>query len=292
MNEETTQSVLKSLESFASDHVIPVVTILVLSMTARKFSHMLTTRLVRKALRSDQFQTKRDERLREDTLISTINAGTHVVIWILTGMLLLSEFGIDIAPLIAGAGVAGVALGFGAQSMVKDFLAGIFILIENQYRVGDVVQINRDVSGVVEQITLRVTVLRDLDGMVHHIPNGVVEIATNMTMEYANVNLDLGVGYDTDIDKLEKLINDVGQKLSEDKEWGEKIKEPPTFRRLNNFGDSAMDIKIVGKVEPMQQWAVTGELRRRLKKELDKAGIEIPFPQRVIYQAESPKKKA
>lgn len=277
-------AMVDSIINFAKDHALSVSIILLVTYLMRSFAVVVIRRLIRKALRPDQFKTRRDEKQREDTLISTMVAGARVVIWLLTGLLLLSEFGVDIAPLIAGAGIAGVALGFGAQSMVKDFLAGIFILIENQYRVGDIIQVNRDVSGTVERVTLRTTVLRDLDGMMHHIPNGVIEIATNMTMDYANVNLDIGVGYDTDIDKLEKIINEVGLELSEDKDWKEKIQKPPAFRRVNDFGDSAIEIKIVGRTEPVQQWAVTGELRRRLKKAFDKNNIEIPFPQRVIHK--------
>ncbi len=280
-----------SIVDFAKIHGLNVALILVITAILRTFSTVIIRRIIRKALRPDQFKTKRDEKLREDTLISTIVAGTKVVIWILTGLLLLSEFGIDIAPLLAGAGIAGVALGFGAQSMVKDYLAGLFILMENQYRVGDVIQINRDVSGTVEQVTLRTTVLRDLDGMVHHIPNGVIEIATNKTMGYANVNLDIGVGYDTDIDKLELLINEVGVELAKDKTWEDKIQTPPAFRRVAEFADSAIIVKIVGRTEPTKQWSVTGELRRRLKKAFDKNGIEIPFPQVTVHQVKDKSKK-
>ncbi len=282
---------IDSIVEFIKVHALNVSLILIVTILLRTFSIVLIQRIIRRTLRSNQFKTKRDEKQREDTLISTIKAGTRVIIWLLATLLLLSEFGVDIAPLIAGAGIAGVALGFGAQSMVKDFLAGLFILIENQYRVGDVIQINRDVSGTVEEVTLRTTVLRDLDGMVHHIPNGIIEIATNMTMEYANVNLDVGVGYDTDVDKLEKIVNEVGSELAKDETWENKIQTPPTFSRVTNFGDSAIVVKIVGRTEPSKQWAVAGELRRRLKKAFDKNNIEIPFPQMVVHQTkEAPKK--
>ena len=204
-------------------------------------------------------------------------------------MLILSELGVDIGPLLAGAGIAGVALGFGAQSMVEDYLSGMFIILENQFRVGDVVRINNEdrISGVVEHITVRQTVLRDLDGMVHHIPNGEIKVATNMTMEYSSINLDVGVGYDTDIDKLEKLVNEVGIELLKDTDWKDKIIEAPKFERVDEFGDSAIIIKILGTTQPMEQWKVTGELRRRLKKAFDKNNIEIPFPQRTIHKAKS-----
>lgn len=282
-------AMIDTILNFAKAHTFNLAIILIIAYLLRRFAMLFVRRVVRRAIKPDSFKTEMDEKQREDTLVATVGAGIRVTIWILTILLLLAEIGIDIAPLLAGAGIAGVALGFGAQSMVKDFLAGVFILMENQYRVGDVIEINQTVSGLVEVVTLRATVLRDLDGMVHHIPNGEIKIATNMTMEYANVNLDLGVGYDTDIDELKKVINKVGESLATDPEWAEKIFEAPKFLRIDNFADSSIIVKIIGMTAPMQQWAVTGELRGRLKKAFDKNGIEIPFPQRVIH--ESPKAK-
>jgi len=282
---------IETIVEFIKTHALNIILILCVAYLMRRFAMLFIRRLIRRAIKPDSFKTEMDEKQREDTLVSTVGAGIRVTIWVLTVLLLLAEIGIDIAPLLAGAGIAGVALGFGAQSMVKDFLAGVFILMENQYRVGDVIEINQTVSGQVEMVTLRATTLRDLDGMVHHIPNGEITIATNMTMEYANVNLDLGVGYSTDIDKLEKVINKVGQDLADDPKWKEKIFEAPKFLRIDNFADSAIVVKIIGMTAPMQQWAVTGELRSRLKKAFDKDNIEIPFPQRVIKQVvEEPKK--
>lgn len=281
------------LGDFSSIHAQNIVIILFMSFFARHVSKMLIRRIVKRTLKPHKYKTVRDERLREQTLISTISAAVSVIIVVITFLLLLSEIGIDIAPLLAGAGIAGVALGFGAQSMVRDFLAGMFILLENQYRVGDVIRINTgEVSGRVENVTLRTTVLRDMDGMQHHIPNGVISIATNMTMDYSNINLDIGVAYDTDIDKLEKIINRLGEEMADDETWGKKILEAPKFLRINDFSASAITIKIVGKTEPMEQWDVSGEYRKRLKLAFEKAGIEIPFPQSVIHQAkERPAKK-
>lgn len=274
------------LSNFSSVHAQNIIIIVLLSFIARHTSKMLVRRVVRRALKTHKYKTARDERLREDTLISTISAAIRVVVWVITTLLILSEIGIDIAPLLAGAGIAGVALGFGAQSMVRDFLAGMFILLENQYRVGDVIRINTgEVSGRVEKVTLRTTILRDMDGMQHHIPNGVISIATNMTMDFSNINLDIGVSYDTDMTKLEKTVNKVGQEMAEDEEWGKKIIEAPKFLRINDFSASAITIKVVGKTEPMAQWSVAGEYRRRLKTAFDKADIEIPYPQSVIHQA-------
>jgi small conductance mechanosensitive channel len=281
---------IETLVNFTKAHVFNVFIILTVAYLLRRFAMLFIRRLIRRAIKPDSFKTEMDEKQREDTLVSTVGAGLRVSIWVLTILLLLAEVGIDIAPLLAGAGIAGVALGFGAQSMVKDFLAGIFILMENQYRVGDVIRVNQTVSGKVETVTLRATTLRDLDGMVHHIPNGHISIATNMTMEYANVNLDLGVGYGTDIDHLKKVINKVGKDMADDPEWKERIFETPKFLRINDFADSAIVVKITGMTAPMQQWAVTGELRARIKKAFDKNNIEIPFPQRVVSQPVEQKK--
>lgn len=274
-----------SLRNFLSEHWLSLALIIFVAYFFRKFAMLAITRIIRHAIRPDKFGSAVDEKQREDTLVSIINASLRIGIWIIAGMLLLAEIGVNIAPLLAGAGIAGVALGFGAQSLVKDFLAGIFIIVENQYRVGDVIRVNRDVSGVVEHMTLRETVLRDLDGMVHHIPNGFINIATNMTMEFANVNLDVPVDYSSDLDKVEKLVNKVGLELTADDNWKDKIIEPPEFLRVNEFADSAVVIKIVGRTKPMQQWAVTGELRKRLKKAFDSENIKIPLPQRVVHQA-------
>ena len=270
---------------FLKTHGLPILLILISAYLARKFLMLFVTRVVRRTIQSGNYRTKADEKQREDTVISILSAAFRVTIWLVAGMLLLSEFDINIGPLLAGAGIAGVALGFGAQSMVSDFLAGVFIIMENQYRVGDVVQINQGVAGVVEHLSLRATVLRDLDGMVHHVPNGQIDIATNMTMEFANVNLDVGVGYDTDLDKLEVLINKVGSEFAKEEAWQDRIFDAPKMLRVDSFGDSAIVVKITGRTAPMKQWEVTGELRKRLKKAFDKEGVEIPFPQRVVHEA-------
>lgn len=275
------------IKGFIDDYGFQLLAIVIGAYLIRKFSMVIVSRVVHKAIRPDKYSSLAAEKQREDTLIAIIDAGIRFGIWLVTAMLILSALGIDIAPLLAGAGVIGLAVGFGAQSLVKDFFAGIFIIIENQYRVGDIIQINQGVAGIVEEVSLRQTVLRDLDGMVHYIPNGMINIATNMTMEFANINLDIGVDYKTDIDKAKKIINQVGLELAGDEHWKSRITEPPAFLRINEFADSAIVIKIMGKTVPMEQWAATGELRERLKKAFDKAGISIPFPQRVIHQAKT-----
>ncbi len=258
--------------------------ILITVELVNRFTKIAIGRAIGRALKSRNFPTKRDREQRLDTLTGILSATTRIIVWVIGLLWILSELGVNLAALAAGAGVAGLAIGFGAQSIISDFISGVFIILENQYRVGDVVELN-GVRGTVQEVTVRSTVLRDLDGNVHHIPNGEVKISTNKTMGFSRVNIDVGVGYDSDIDTVEKVINEVGKELAKDKKLSEFIIEAPEFRRVSEFGDSAIEIKVVGKVMAGKQWRVAGEFRKRLKKAFDKNKIEIPFPQRVIHQA-------
>ena len=196
-------------------------------------------------------------------------------------LMALDLFGIDIGPAVAGLGVIGIAVGLGAQTLVKDWLAGIFVVLENQYNTGDVVRI-AGVDGVVEDFSLRRTTLRDLDGTVHTVPNGQIIVASNMTRLWARVNMDISVAYDTDIDRATGIINDVGEALQADPDWGPRLLEAPKVIRVNALGDSAVTLKVLGQVRAAEQWAVAGELRKRILAEFGRAGIEIPFPHQVI----------
>ena len=196
-------------------------------------------------------------------------------------LMALDLFGMNIGPAVAGLGVVGIAVGLGAQTLVRDWLAGIFIVLENQYNSGDVVRI-AGVDGVVEDFSLRRTTLRDLDGTVHTVPNGQIIVASNMTRLWARVNMDISVAYDTDIDRATGLINDVGETLQADPDWGPRLLEAPKVIRVNALGDSAVTLKVLGQVRAAEQWAVAGELRKRILAEFGRAGIEIPFPHQVI----------
>jgi small conductance mechanosensitive channel len=218
---------------------------------------------------------------RMKTLETLADRLAAVVIAVIALLMILSQFHVDIGPAIAGLGVVGIAVGFGAQTLVRDWLAGIFIVIENQYSVGDVVSI-AGVGGAVEGFSLRRTILRDLDGTVHSVPNGQIAVASNMTRGWARVNLDVSVAYDTDVDRATSVIERIGEEMKADPDWGEKITEAPTVLRVNALGESSVDLKVLGKVLPAQQWAVTGELRRRILAEFAREGIEIPFPHRVV----------
>jgi small-conductance mechanosensitive channel len=203
------------------------------------------------------------------------------VIVVIAVLMALGQFSIDIGPAVAGLGVVGIAVGFGAQTLIRDWLAGIFVVLENQYSEGDVVRIG-GVEGVVESFSLRRTTLRDLDGTVHSVPNGHITVASNMTRLWARVNLDISVAYDTDIDAATDLINRVGEEMQADEEWGPRLLEAPKVMRVNALADSAVTLKVLGQVRAAEQWAVAGELRKRILAAFSSGGVEIPFPHQVI----------
>jgi small-conductance mechanosensitive channel len=239
--------------------------------------------IVRRAVaRAKYKESKEGIEKRTNTLVSIFRGVGRVFIVVIGIMMILSEVGVDIVPVLAGFGIAGIAIGFGAQYLIRDLIAGTFIILENQYRVGDVARV-ADIAGVVEEVTLRKTVLRDLDGIVHHVPNGEIRVASNFTRHFARVNLDVSVAYGTDLDHAIRVINQVGKALAEDEKWRKAIKSPPQVLRVDNLGDSGIYIKILGDVKPMQQWAVMGELRLRIKKAFDAEGIEIPWPHTKVY---------
>jgi moderate conductance mechanosensitive channel len=262
-----------------------VLGILIAAFVVHKFSGVFIEKMVRKTVVSDRFLSKDSEKKREDTLIKIIHGTFHVLLIILTVMMTLSSVGIDVGPLIAAAGIAGLAFGFGGQYLIRDIIAGLFVILENQYRVNDVVCLD-GTCGSVEDISLRMTTLRDLDGTVHHVPHGVVSKVANMSKYFSRVNLDIGVSYSADLQKVIDVTNKVGNDLAEDPLWKDKITKAPQFLRINNFGDSAVEIKILGETKPIEQWSVAGELRMRLKIAYDHEGIEIPFPQRVIHRVD------
>lgn len=238
-------------------------------------------RVVRKAVKSHGDSGAIAEKKREDTLIAVFKGALKILIYLVAIMLLLSELGIQIGPILAGAGIAGIAFGFGAQYLVRDIITGFFLIMENQFRVGDVVEV-AGVSGTVEAITLRVTRLRDMDGIIHHVPNGEMKVVSNKSKDFARVNLVIGISYHDNIDSVIEVVNQVGRELAEDEKWKTKILKAPEFLRVDNLNSSSVDLRIVGETRPLEQWAVTGELRKRLKEAFDTRGIEIPFPQQVI----------
>jgi len=219
---------------------------------------------------------------RIKTLIGIVKGMVHITITTIFILEILGELGIDIAPLLAGAGIIGLALGFGAQELVKDVISGFFMLLENQLRVGDIVIVN-DTGGVVEEIELRTIRLRDLSGVVHIFQNGKINSLSNMTKGWSAAVFDIGVAYKEDADHVIGLMKKVAEDMRGTDEYMDLILEPMEVFGLDNFGDSAIVIKARFKTIPGKQWMVGREYRKLLKNAFDKAGVEIPFPHRTIY---------
>jgi len=264
------------------EHGWRIALIIILSLIVIVVVGEVVPRVVVCSLSHRTGETNEEIRKRGATLSRVLVGTGQIAVLLIAVFMLLSELQINIAPILAGVGVAGIAIGFGAQSLVKDFVAGLFIILENQYRVGDVVRV-ADVAGIVEDINLRRTVLRDLDGIVHVVPNGEIRVASNFTKEWSRVNMNVSVAYGEDLDRVISVINRVGRELAEDPEWAPSILTPPRALRVDNLGDSGIEIKILGETKPIRQWDVMGELRKRLKKAFDEEGIEIPWPHTKVY---------
>ena len=251
---------------------------LVLLFVARGTTSRLRT-MLQGALPSPE-QVKRAE-----TLAHVVQDVARVLIVAVGSLMILSELGLNVAPLLAAAGIGGLAVGFGAQSLVKDMITGFFILLENQIRVGDVVEI-AGVSGVVEEVRLRTIRLRDLSGNFHIVPNGSVDKVMNYTYLYSYYLFDVGVAYREDVDEVMAVLKDVGAELQTDPKFNSDILEPLEMLGVDQFADSAVIIKCRIKTQPIQQWRIGREMNRRIKKAFDAKGIEIPFPHRTIYWGE------
>jgi small-conductance mechanosensitive channel len=275
-------------KKWALDHGLAILIILVagiaLWVALKRLLPPLISRVMARPVKGESQQGRKR---RADTLLGVFLGLGRVVILMMVILMVLSEVGISVAPILAGFGIIGIAVGFGAQYLIRDLIAGVFILMENQYRIGDVVKIS-DISGLVEEINLRKTVLRDLDGIVHHVPNGEIRVASNYSRHYSRVNLNISVAYKTDLDFAIGVINRVCQEMAAEEQWKKVFKSIPSVLRVDNLGDSGIDIKILGDVEPLEQWGAMGELRLRLKKAFDKEGIEIPFPHTTVYFGNKP----
>ena len=223
-----------------------------------------------------------ESKKRKKTLSRVIGYLLSIVLGAITVMLMLSVFGISIAPIIAAAGVAGIAVGFGAQSLVKDYFTGVILLLENQIRIGDVIEIAGK-TGTVESLTLRYIRLRDGDGYVHYVPNGVIATVTNKTREFVYAVMDIGVAYSEDADRIMGIFKKIGDEIASDPQFSEKILEPIEIPGIQELADSAVIIRCKIKVKPMEQWVIQREFYRRIKMEFDKLGIGFPFPSRSIY---------
>lgn len=222
---------------------------------------------------------------RIEALASVLRSVVSFVVWLVAGLLVLGELGFDLAPLLAGAGILGVAIGFGSQSLVKDFLSGFFILVEDQFGVGDIVDLEPGIAGTVEAVSLRTTRLRSVDGTVWHVPNGEIRRVGNMSQHWSRALLDVDVAYDTDLGHARTVIKRVADEL-----WNEgtDILEEPDLWGVESLGQHAVTLRLVVKTRPSRQWAVSRELRERIKRAFDAEGIEIPFPQQTVWMRPDP----
>jgi small conductance mechanosensitive channel len=264
-------------------HGVKIVLIAVVAYVLNKILSRIIVRAVRVAVVRDKHMTKEAEVKRENTLIRIFNGALGIVILTIAVLMILQESGLEIGPILAGAGIVGLAVGFGGQYLIRDIITGLFVILENQYRIGDVVNID-NTGGLVEDISLRKTTLRDLDGTVHHIPHGEIKKVSNLSKNFARVNLDIGVDYGSNLEQVIRVINQTGNELAEDPDFKGAIITPPQFLRVNEFADSAIVVKVLGETQPLKQWEISGEFRKRIKIAFDREGIVIPFPQRVVHQ--------
>jgi small-conductance mechanosensitive channel len=271
--------------------VLPIVLIVVIGLVVIRLARLFVHGVVKALLDRETTEGTAQElsavevRKRMDTLETL---GTNVIrlfVFLIALVMILGELDLNIGPAIAGLGVVGIAVGFGTQSIVRDYFTGALILIENQYSKGDVVTI-AGVNGTVEDFSLRRTTLRDLDGVVHTVPNGEVKVASNRTRVWARINQDVTVAYGTDIEEATRVVNDVGKAMAADPEWRRRVMEAPHVERIEALGEYGITIKVLGLVRATEQWAAGGELRKRLLAAFARHGIEIPRPQRVVLARE------
>jgi len=247
-----------------------------------KFVHLFIHRVIEQAVtRTYRIQDDKAIEKRVSTIHRIVYSALHIVAWIVVALIVLSELGIDIGPLLAAAGVAGFAIGFGAQYLIRDLIAGLFIILEDQFRKGDVVKIG-GIAGLVEDITLRKTVLRDLDGIEHHVPNGEINTTSNYTKLWSRVNINIGIAYESNLEKAIEILDTIGQEMAETEPWKSDMIKPIKALGVEDFGDSAVVIKVLGDTKPSRQWDVMREYRKRVKIAFDKNKIDIPYPHRTI----------
>lgn len=257
-----------------------VIGILLLSYVTLRFLLMAVEKYRQLAIRNTEDPVLDAQGKRAQTLTAILRNIAIVTVMITMMFILLAEIGINIAPLLAGAGIAGIAIGFGAQSLVKDLFYGFFILAENQFSIGDVIQVG-DSTGLVEQMTLRTVLLRDLDGRVHIIPNGEVNKVIVYTKEWSRMNINLEVGYASDIDEVFQVIEQVNKLFY--KQHKKLLLETPEILGVESLGANGIEIKVIAKTLPLKQWEISRQYRKAIKEAFDKAGIEIPFPQRTLH---------
>ena len=279
------QDLLTKIVEWAVVTIPKLLLTIVVFIIVRWLIRMLLRRLreaIMKSVAGNDEQTQVEKEKRAVTLMGISRSVILVAIWAIFIMIVLQQLGLDIGPILAGAGILGLAVGFGAQELVRDAISGFFLLFENRIRTGDVAVVN-GTGGLVEHINLRTITLRDVSGVVHTFQNGKINTLSNMTKDWSAMVFDIGVAYKENVDKVIEVIRRVGEELYNDPEFKNVILEPMEIFGVDKFGDSAVVIRARIKTQPIKQWMTGRAFNRRLKIAFDQEGIEIPFPHRTIY---------
>src|SRR5262245_52742569 len=270
------------LREWGADHGLSIIVIVVVVAVILWLAGLLQGHIVRLLARGDDRGSTAERENRARTLVGVLNNALRTAALAIGAIMILKEFAIPIEPLLGGVAVIGLAVAFGAQSLIKDYFTGFMVLLEQQYVLGDVVQIG-NITGQVENVTLRLTVLRDFEGRVHFIPHGQITTVTNLTHGWSRAVIDVNVGYEEDPDRIVQVLTDLTRELRTDPKFGEMIVEDVTMLGVDTLGDSAVTIKFGIKTRPAKQWDVKREMLRRIKRRFAKLGIDIPFPQRMVW---------
>jgi small conductance mechanosensitive channel len=266
------------ISGLSTANSIQAAVIILVTLTFYVLGSMIVRYFVKNAVQRTRHKTwhRKDIEKRQRTLVAVMTSIWQILVIFVGGFQLLKIVfpGIDTAPLFASAGIIGVAIGFGSQTLVKDFLSGIFIISENQYRVGDIIDINGS-TGTVERIGARSTVIRDMDGNVHYFPNGTIQHVINKTMGYSMARFTIGVHQSNELEDIIALINETGKTLASEEKWKNKIIDAPSFESIGEFTASTVNLQISGKTQPSDQWSVTAEMRRRLLVAFEKNKVEL-----------------
>ena len=280
--------IFKNITSWLTASGIKVLGILIALIILSQMSRWIVKWLERLVPEKDSLQAT-EAKKRAQTLGNILRHVLLIVIFFIAILMILGELGIQLGPLLATAGIGALAIGFGAQGLVKDVISGFFIILENQYRIGDAIEV-AGVSGLVESVSLRKTVLRDLEGRVHTVPNGEIKVVSNLSKEWSRAVVDIGISYRDDVDHIIDLLGQIGRELAGEEPYQSAILESPQILGVERFGESQLVIRMIVKTMPLKQWEVGRELRRRIKNRFDEKGIQIPSSHRILFWEETDKK--
>lgn len=282
-DERSRSDALRALSDVLHNELVQVGLAIIAFVIVNRLVRDVVARIVKRSVRPGRYKNKEDRLRRAQTVTKVCQTAASGVIWVIGIVFVLGLLHVNIAALATGAGLVSVVIGLSAQNTIKDFLSGIFIIIENQYAVGDVITVRTaggfEITGTVEDLSIRITKLRDLQGMQHIITNGSAVVISNSTARYSAVNISIHIGYTANLEKVQQIINQVGQDMLKDEDWGKNIIEPIQFLRINDFEDYAVSALMLGKVKPGTQFEIAGEFRSRLLIALKANHIQVPTSQ-------------